>query len=94
MFDILITWPISNDLSLEVKLQNALAPAEVWSSRIVKQVAQISKLISVAWYRTIEVHEVSSQEMAMIPFGNSKVLVNYANVSYFTQNVFKFRRFV
>ena len=27
-FPILITWLASNDLSLEVKLQNALAPAE------------------------------------------------------------------
>ena len=39
---VLITWPISNDLSLEVKLQNALAQAEFWSSRVetVKQVPQ------------------------------------------------------
>ena len=56
------------------------------------------KLISISCqqinYRTIEVHQVSSQEMPMIPFGNRKALVNYANMSYFTQNVFKFRRFV
>ena len=30
-------------------------------------------------YRTIEVHQISSQEMPMIPFGNSKALVSYAN---------------
>ena len=41
-----MTWPISNDLSLEVKLQNALAQAEFWSSRVetVKQVPQTIKV--------------------------------------------------
>ena len=56
------------------------------------------KLISIACqqvnYRTIEVHQVSSQEMPMIPVGNSKALVNYVNASYFTEDLFKFRRFV
>ena len=44
--DTLITWPISDDLSLEVKLQNALAPAKFWSSRVekVKQVPQTRKV--------------------------------------------------
>ena len=86
-----------------VKLQNALAPAEFWSSRVEKVKKKgpnyKGKLISIAcWqinYRTIiEVHQVSSQEMPMIPFGNSEALVNYANMSYFTQNWFKFRRLV
>ena len=31
-------------------------------------------------YRTIDVHQISSQETPMIRFGNSKALVNYANV--------------
>ena len=37
---------ISNDLSFEVKFQNALAPAEFWSSRVekVKQVPQTLKV--------------------------------------------------
>ena len=32
------------------------------------------------------------QSDTLVSCGNSKALVNYANVSYFTQNLFKFTR--